>query len=219
MRASVLTAIVVAGTAGAAGAGEPVFSNMTDPGSSGFNGLFPGHTTTLFDDARIVGGGELQDITFNMNYSGGFGAPPTIDMFADVSIALDDGDGVLQPEGETPLWEGSSETITLGQGEFGFTTVGIDPGIVVPDDATLWVGFEIRTTEDTFINFGTQLFDDFTIGSSDDNIYTFDFDSGNLSSLPNPGQGVGMGITVVPAPGAAIGLAMGALGVARRRRR
>jgi len=221
MRRSLIAIVSLLGVAGgAASAGETVFSNITNDALSGFSGVTPFDDITIFDDAQIVGGGELQSITVNLVYSGGgFGSPLSIDMFADVSISVDDGDGVLTPGSETPLWTGTSDTFNVSQNDDVNATLSISPGIVVPDNAMLWIGMTPQTTETSFVNFGTNLFNDFTVGSSNDEFFSFNNDTQNLSSFPSVGSGIGLEITVVPAPGAAVGLAMGVFGLAARRRR
>ncbi len=212
-----MTALLLA--AGSASA-IPVYSNMTDS-SGGFN-ITNFDNQILADDMVIAGGGELQDITFTMTYSsGGFGGPGAININADVSLYLDDGDGVPQLLGgsDTLLWSGSVAPTSVGLGQVLFPTLDITPGIFVNSGDRIWLAVKYETDAFSFVNFGTEMYNDFTVGSSDNNLYIIDLDNNNqVSPFPAAGGGMGAILTVVPAPGVLAPLAVGGLFVTRRRR-
>ncbi len=211
-----LTPLLIAAGASAI----PVYSNMTNP-SGGFN-ITNFDNQILLDDLVIAGGGELQDITVTMSYSGGgFGSPGSINIGADVALYLDDGDG--QPQiidgPDVLLWNGVIESTTVGLGQTLFPTLNISPGVMVNAGDRLWLGIRYHTDAMSFVNFGTEMYDDFTVGSSDNSIYILDLDNNNqVSPFPATGGGMGAILTVVPAPGVLAPLAMGGLLVTRRRR-
>ncbi|MCC5785749.1 MAG: hypothetical protein JJU33_03500 [Phycisphaerales bacterium] len=212
-----MTALLLA--AGSASA-IPVYSNMTNP-SGGFN-ITNFDNQVLLDDLLIAGGGELQDITVTMSFSGGgFGGPSSISIGADVALYLDDGDGQPQIIDGTDvlLWNGVIEPTTVGLGQTLFPTLDISPGVMVNAGDRLWLGIRYHTDATSFVNFGTEMYDDFTVGSSDNNIYILDLDNNNqVSPFPATGGGMGAILTVVPAPGVLAPLAVGGLFVTRRRR-
>lgn len=210
---------VLMAAAGAASA-IPVYSNMTDQ-SGGFN-ITNFDNQVLLDDLVIAGGGELQDITVTMSFSGGgFGGPGAINIGADVALYLDDGDG--QPQiidgADVLLWNGVIEPTTVGVGQTLFPTLNISPGVMVSAGDRLWLGIRYHTDAMSFVNFGTELYDDLTVGSTDGNIYILDLDNNNeVSTFGAMGGGMGAILTVVPAPGVLAPLAVGGLFMARRRR-
>ncbi len=193
---SALAALVFA--AGSASS-EPIYSNLTDS-SGGFN-ITNFDNWILADDMVVGGGGELRDISFTVIYSGGgFGGPGSINVGAEVSLYLDDGDGLPQlPDGsDTLLWSGSFDPVSVSLNQVVVPTLDITPGIQVNAGDRIWLAIRYQTDAMSFVNFGTELYDDFTVGSSDGNIYRIDLDNNNdVQPFPVGGSGMGAILTVV----------------------
>lgn len=219
MKKIVCTLTTLLAAAGSASA-IPVYSNMSNP-SGGYN-ITNFDNQVLVEDMVLGAGGELQDISFSMAFSGGgFGGPSAININADVSLYLDDGDGAPQLLGgsDTLLWSGSVAPTNVGLGQPVFPTLDITPGINVNAGDRVWLAIRYETDALSFVNFGTEMYDDFTVGTSDNSIYIIDLDNSNqVSTFPASGGGMGAILTVVPAPGVFAPLAMGGLFMTRRRR-
>lgn len=218
---SLKLACSVAALVAASGAASaiPVFSNLGANPASGHS--VSEQSSMIVDDLVLAGGGELASLKFSMNYSGGgFGVPPAINLGADVHLFLDDGDGVPQIVGgpDTLLWSGRVEQSRFALGEEKRPELAIAPGIHVSAGDRLWLAVQYDHDAFGLVNFGTTLYSEFALGSSDDFVYTVDANTGFTQSFFFEGYGVGAHLTVVPAPAALTPLAVGGLILMRRRR-
>ncbi len=197
---------------------DTVFDNITDN-----VGAFQAITNfdpnlAMIDDLRIVGGGELDALTFTYGYSAGFGGPGSQTLDLDIALLLDDGDGVFEIGEDAPLHAEELIKLDAELGVIHEFTLNLPGGIIAPDNATIWFATSYTASDPAFVNIGQGLYNDYTLGSSDEFVYIFDFANNNLQSFPQ-GQGEGLGavLTVVPAPASL--LVLTGLPLATRRRR
>lgn len=208
--------LCLAGTA----PGQVVFENIDpDAAISGINVTNFDPHLVIFDDLGIVGGGELQSLTFTYGFTAGFGGPPQINMDIELSLFIDDGDGVLEP-GTDDVFLSSlvAEDLLAFNGQDHEHTVDWPAGAVLPPDATIWFGQRYETDAVSFVNMGTRIFNDFAVGTSNDDTYIFNLDTGEIDfTLNNPGGGAVGAVLTVPAPGALALLGLAGATVRRRR--
>lgn len=205
--------------AGAAAGSDAIFDNITAE-AGGFLPVTPfDPTLAIVDDLIVDGGGELQDLTFTYSYAGaGFGIPTVAGLDVEVVLALDNGDGVFNPIDESPLFIGSVTNLSAELNVVKTHTLALPGGIQVADGSTIWFATTYAPQVTNFLNWGQALYNDRTLGSSDANVYTYDFATNALStSSYSAGEGLGAVLTVTPAPASVLALAP--LGLALRRRR
>lgn len=209
--------MAVAGLAAAAGA-DAVHHNITNE-STRFQGITNfDPQLVLFDDLVPDHGGELQSLTFTYGFVGGFGGPGQIALDIGISLLIDDGDGVLEPGTDATIF-----TTTVGlianQGVMHQATVQITPGTNIADGSRIWFGAQYAPDTFGFVNLGSALYNDYTRGSSDSNIYIYNTDDSSTQTFfQADGAGVGAILRVVPAPSAAAAIGLAGLAAARRRR-
>lgn len=196
---------------------QAVYDNITEQVGAfqGVTNFDP--TLAIVDDLRTVGGGELDQLTFTYGFTG-FGGPSQINLDLAITLLLDDGDGVFDPQGDASLFSGRVSGLTALNGETMVHTLDLPGGIVVPQGGTIWFGTAYATDTNSFVNIGQGLFNDYTVGGSDRLVYLHDLASGITSGFEQfDGGGLGAVLTVVPTPASAVVLG-GGLCVLRRRR-
>ncbi|MBX3364963.1 MAG: hypothetical protein KF866_09380 [Phycisphaeraceae bacterium] len=211
-------AVTIAGLAASAGA-HVVHSNISNQ-TSAFQGITNfDPNLSMVDDLRPDFGGELASLTFTYGYSGGFGGPGAIMLDIAVALYLDDGDGAYDPTVDAPLFSGLVSDLVAVQGQIHQTTIAFPSGIMIPDGATVWLSNAYQPDAFGFLNLGVGLYNDYTRGGSDSNVYIYDSDTGTVSAFFQfDGAGVGAVLRIVPTPSAAAVLGLAGVAALRRRR-
>lgn len=170
------------------------------------------------NEITVSGGGSLQSLTFSAAHVHVAGPTfPPITPMATVHLFLDDGDhnpdnngdGVADPE--HLLFESSPITLPEIPSEESLlhTLDTSGEGVVIPEDATLWVGVQFN---DDMELAGQALYEDPAIGSTTARFWSPD----DGVTMDDPGIGVGFAMTVPGPAGIAL---LGLWGIAPRRRR
>ncbi len=207
----------------AASAGIVIYDNTTSPTDFPYLANINGERVPSVDDLQVIGGGQLEEITFAA-IAETLGGPAD----AHITLAIDNGDNI--PD-FGPGSFGSDgivleKTITGINGPFGFIPTGnsiliavdvVGDNVVIPDNATVWakLGF---TRFGVSTDVGQAFYGPLGLGATDGLVYAAGPEG--IAGEPAPDQdgfdGLGWKLTVIPEPAT---LSLFALGLLIRRRR